>query len=132
MDHKLFRNSFLFAVLLFALTELHAADTPQPPKEKKAARPLFSVIQKDGKKVRRRCFKDNDKNGYCDNGSEQKWKCKNNCRLDVSAEKKSEKNPEEPQKKIDRKEDEAARKVTSLCSCCPLAGNCSKGCFALI
>ena len=129
----------LWAALMLSVGDLNAA----PEKEvKKKLPPQVAVVRKDGKKMMRRCFRDADKNGLCDRGSEQKGKCKNNCRK-VEAEVKkstpaSEKNTapvpgkSAPQVQNNTGKSSAVSKAVLPCSCCPLAGNCSGGCLALL
>ena len=89
--------SLVLSAMLLAAYELNAAPAKQ---EKKNLRPQVAVIQKDGKKQLRRCFRDADKNGFCDRGTDQKGKCKNNCRKVDSEEKKSNAVPETPKPQL--------------------------------
>jgi len=112
----------LFASLAVIVAGAETFGADQAAKKKKDARPLVSVIRKDGKAMQRRCFRDNDKNGFCDNGTRQKGKCKNNCRLAVTDKEKELQVPQE---------DEKNKKIPPLCANCPFAGNCSGACLAL-
>ena len=132
-------GSVLLAALMLAVQDLDAA--PGKAVEKKLP-PQVAVIRKDGKKLMRRCFRDADKNGLCDRGSEQKGKCKNNCRKAEPEMKKSAPAPDKktapvpdktkPQVQNNSSKTNAAAKANSPCACCPLAGNCTNGCLALL
>ncbi|GEM_PF-5330973 len=98
---------------------------------KKDQRPKIPVIQKDGKKAARKCFKDADKNGFCDNGSEQKWKCPNNCRIDKSASSPKEKKNSSLDG-IDTEEKKQSAEKYTPCDCCPNVGNCAGACLSLL
>jgi len=74
-----FLKSLAIAAFALVLTCSLEADGHKD-KKKKDDRPFISVVQKDGKKASRKCFRDEDGNGFCDRGSEQKGKCPNNCR----------------------------------------------------
>lgn len=100
MLKTMFRNVLLIAAFLFSMHTLEAAAAG---KQKANSRPRGAVIQKDGKKFQRRCFTDKDKNGFCDRGTEQKGKCKNNCRALTAEEKKLPNAAEEPKKQIQKK-----------------------------
>ena len=129
----------LLAALVLSVYDLDAATEKEP---KKKLPPQVAVIRKDGKKLMRRCFRDADKNGLCDRGSEQKGKCKNNCRKVEPEVKKSTPAPEKntapapektaPQVQNNSSKISAAAKGNSPCACCPLAGNCTNGCLALL
>ena len=131
--------SLVLSAMLLAAYELNAAPAKQ---EKKNLRPQVAVIQKDGKKQLRRCFRDADKNGFCDRGTDQKGKCKNNCRKAEPEMKKSAPAPDKktapvpdktkPQVQHNSSKTNAAAKANSPCACCPLAGNCTNGCLALL
>ena len=143
MKRNIFCGLFLSAMLL----AVHNLDAATRKTEKKNLRPQVAVIQKDGKKQLRRCFRDADKNGFCDRGTDQKGKCKNNCRKAESADKKSlqttpspaasapgtAKTPEMPQPQI-RDNNSKGNTVSknSPCTGCPFAGNCSNGCLAML
>ena len=138
MKNKVF-GSVVLAALILAACDLGAA--PEKAVEKKLP-PQVAVIQKDGKKRMRRCFRDADKNGLCDRGSEQKGKCKNNCRKVEVEVKKTTPEPDKntapapdktkPQVQNNSSKNSAAAKANSPCACCPLAGNCTNGCLALL
>ena len=102
MLKTMFRNVLLIAAFLFSMHTLEAAAAG---KQKANSRPRVAVIQKDGKKFQRRCFTDKDKNGFCDRGTEQKGKCKNNCRALTAEEKKLPNAAEEPKKQIQKKKE---------------------------
>ena len=80
-------KGFCAAAVLLLAAEC-TLDAAGQKKNKKDDRPFFAVSQKDGKKASRRCYVDADGNGFCDRGSEQKWKCPNNCRLAAGTEKR--------------------------------------------
>ena len=130
MKRNIFFSLFL-SVLLLAVYDLKAAPAKA---EKKNLRPQIAVIQKDGKKQMRRCFRDEDKNGFCDRGSEQKGKCKNNCRKAEDTAKKTAPAKEEnkPQLQNNDSKSKTVSNVNPQCACCPFAGNCTNGCFALL
>ena len=87
------RNIFCCLLLSAMLSAVHNLDAAPRKTEKKNLRPQVAVIQKDGKKQLRRCFRDADKNGFCDRGTDQKGKCKNNCRKAETADNKSLQTP---------------------------------------
>lgn len=141
---------FCAAAVLLLAAEC-TLDAAGQKKNKKDDRPFFAVIQKDGRKASRRCYVDADKNGFCDRGSEQKWKCPNNCRLAAGTEKRradgeaGEKTkdsalPSGQQKKngggtpeLKKKnagDDDGGWTFTPPCAECPLAGGCAGKCFA--
>ena len=123
--------SLVLSAMLLAAYELNAAPAKQ---EKKNLRPQVAVIQKDGKKQLRRCFRDADKNGFCDRGTDQKGKCKNNCRKVDSEEKKSNAVPETPKPQLQNNNSKSntVSKADLPCTNCPFAGSCTSGCLALL
>ena len=123
-------HGIILSVMLLAVCNLNAAPAKNA---KKNLRPAVAVIQKDGKKFSRRCFRDADNNGFCDRGSEQKGKCKNNCRKADVIDRKSPAAPEVPKAQIlntPAQNDTTAK--PKCCACCPFAGNCANGCQALL
>ena len=123
-------HGFILSVMLLAVCNLNAAPAKNA---KKNLRPAVAVIQKDGRKFSRRCFRDADNNGFCDRGSEQKGKCKNNCRKADVIDKKSPTAPEAPKAQVQTgNTPDNAASTPSCCACCPFAGNCANGCQALL
>ena len=110
-------------------------DAPVPAQAaeegKKQERPQVPVVQKDGRKAARRCFRDANKDGYCDNGTEQQGKCKNNCRSaeSIGNEQKAQgKGAAEPS--LGAETEQGASSWSAPCSGCPLAGACKGKCIA--
>lgn len=118
---------FVFLCSDFFVNSAYAEQAEQKEKPK---RPMIPVVQKDGKKASRRCFKDANNDGYCDNGSDQQWKCKNNCRSVESIEKEQKEKQEKKEIK-DGKEKEAPQANALPCGNCPKAGACHGECLAM-
>lgn len=129
--HSLMTAVELAFILLCAGGGVESVYAENAETQKKAKKPQIPVVQKDGKKARRRCFKDANQDGYCDNGSEQQWKCPNNCRSVESIEKEQrEKEQKESKDKKSMNEDKA--KASALpCGNCPHVGACHGECLAL-
>ena len=130
MKRNIFCGLFLAALLLAA----HNLEAAPEKAEKKNLRPKVAVIQKNGKKQMRRCFRDEDKNGFCDRGTDQKGKCKNNCRKAEDPAKKAAPAAEEnkPQIQNNDSKSNAVSNAQTQCACCPFAGNCANGCLTLL
>ncbi len=108
----MYKLSVWLGLVLLLGTPAGAAETAIANSTSARKATATACVSESGVEKERRCFRDRNRNQFCDNGTRQGGRCKNNCRLKPDATGKPQ--PAGPRKK-----------TATGCAGCPLAGQCT-------